>query len=199
MDIIDKIRAQWDDPEFIRSLEKLDTEPPMAIVKRMERIHARAERWRKIRRILIKASVGVLLGLAAFRLYAANGHEPPLQAAAFMLEMAALFGLNLLDKARRKYAEPKLWLPHREFLRDEHRRMDKNIGLDQWFSAVLSVAVAGVGLYALPFFTTGLRIVCLVVTAAAVCVLLLYNFRKIAQLKRERDDLAADLDDLLSD
>jgi hypothetical protein len=58
-----------------------------------------------------------------------------------MLEVAVICVLQLLDKAREKYELPKLWLDHKEFLLDEHRRMDRNIRLDQWVSALLCVAI----------------------------------------------------------
>ena len=92
---------------------------------------------------------------------------------------------------REKYEQPKLWLNHREFLLDEHHRLGQNIRLDQWVSALLSVAIICVALYAAPFLSPGLRYACLGVTAAAVLVLQLYGRRKISRLKISRDDLAA--------
>ena len=194
---IEKFRSQWEDPEFERSFAQLDQEPPSAIVKRLQRMHEHARRWRRIRRIIQRAPFAVFLGLALLRLYIVGGVEPPLQTVAFILEMAALFGLNLVDKAREKYEVQKLWLSLREFIQDEHRRMNGNIRLDQWTSVLLSVAVACVGRYAAPLLSAGPRLACLAVTGAAVIVLQLYECRKISRLKRSRDSLAAQLDDML--
>jgi hypothetical protein len=44
-----------------------------------------------------------------------------------------------------------------------------------------------------------LRIACLAVTAAVVLVHRLHDHRKISRLKRSRDNMAAQLDDLLRD
>jgi hypothetical protein len=55
---IDKFRSQWDDPEFAESFARSDRESPYEIVQRLEKIYERAQRWRKIRRIAIKVSVG---------------------------------------------------------------------------------------------------------------------------------------------
>jgi hypothetical protein len=51
-------------------------------------------------------------------------------------------------------------------------------------------------LYAAPFLSAGLQVACLAVTGVAVFVLHLVDRRKISQLKRSRDGLAAQLGDL---
>jgi hypothetical protein len=190
---LDKFRSQWDDPEFEQSFARLDQEPPSAIVERLKSMDGRAKRWRRTQQIIMRASLLVLLVLAALRLFFKDSREVPLQTVAFMLEMAVIFVLQLLDKAREKYELPKLWLDHREFLLDEHRRMDRNIRLDQWVSALLCVAIICVALYAAPFLSAGLQVACLAVTGTAVFVLQLYDRRRISQLKRTRDDLVAQL------
>jgi hypothetical protein len=106
---------------------------------------------------------------------------------------------QLLDKARGKYEQPKMWLATKEFLPDEHRRMVQNIRFDRWTSALLGIAVACAGLYAAPFLSAGPKLACLVVTGAAVIVLQVYCFHRISQLKASRDGLAPQLDDLLRD
>jgi len=193
---LEKFRSQWDDPEFEQSFARLDQEPPSAIVERLQSMDRRAKRWRRTRGIIMRVSLLVFLVLAFLQLYVKDSREVPLQTAAFMLEVAVFCGLQLLDKAREKYQLPKLWLDHREFLLDEHRRMDRNIRLDQWASALLCVAIACVGLYAAPFLSAGLQVACLAVTGSAVFVLHLVDRRKISQLKRSRDGLAAQLGDL---
>jgi anti-sigma-K factor RskA len=193
---LEKFRSQWDDPEFEQSFARLDQEPPSAIVKRLKSMDGRAKRWRRTRRIITGASLMVVLVLAVLQLFVKDSREAPLQTVAFMLEMAVLLVLQLLDKAREKYELPKLWLDHREFLLDEHRRMGRNIRLDQWASALLCVAITCVGLYAAPFLSAGLQVACLAVTGAAVFVLQLYDRRKISRLERSRDGLAAQLGDL---
>jgi hypothetical protein len=194
---LDKFRSQWDDAEFEQSFARLDQEPPLTVVKRLKSMDGRAKRWCRTRRIIMTASVLVFLGLAAVRLFVTDSREAPLQTVAFMLEMLVLCGLQMLDKARERYELPKFWLDHREFLLDEHRRMDRNIRLDQWASALLCAAIICLALYAAPFLSGGLQVACLVVTGAAVFVLQLYDRRKISQLKRSRDSLAAQLGDLL--
>ena len=58
------------------------------------------------------------------------------------------------------------------------------------------VAVAGLGMCVAPFLSASLQIACLAVTGAAVIALQVYYLRKISQLKRTRDSVAAELDDL---
>jgi hypothetical protein len=89
-----------------------------------------------------------------------------------------------------------MWLPHKEFLLDEHHRMGRNIRVDQWTSALLGVAVACAGLYAIPFLSAGPKLACLAVTGAAVIALQVYYFRRISLHKQMRDSVAAELDDL---
>ena len=67
----------------------------------------------------------------------------------------------------------------------------QNIRLDQWVSALLSIAIICVALYAAPLLSAGLRYACFGVTVAAVLVLQPYDRRKISRLKISRDDLAA--------
>jgi anti-sigma-K factor RskA len=193
---LDKFRSQWNDPEFEQSFARLDQEPPSAIVARLQSMDRRAKRWRRTCQIIMRASLLVLLVLAVVRLFVTQTREAPLQTVAFMLEVAVICVLQLLDKAREKYELPKLWLDHKEFLLDEHRRMDRNIRLDQWVSALLCVAIICLALYAAPFLSAGLQVACLAVTGAAVFVLHLVDRRKISQLKRSRDGLAAQLGDL---
>ena len=193
---IDKFRAQWDDPEFVKSYARLDQEPVSEIIKRMERRERREKRWRITRKIILRAPLVVFLGLAGFQIYVNDGQETPLQSVAYMIELVVLCGLNPLEKAQEKYQQPKFWLKHREFLQDENQRIGKNIRLDQWASVMSGVALAALGMYLAPFLSAGLRIVCLAMTGAAVIVLQVYDFRKISQLKRTRDSMAAELDDL---
>jgi len=193
---LDKFRSQWDDPEFEQSYARLDPEPPLAIVKRLKSIYRRAKRWRGTRGIIMRASLLVLLVLAGLQLFVKDSREAPLQTVAFMLEVVVVTALQLLDKARGRYALRKLWLNHRKFLLDEHLRMDRNIRLDQWVSALLCGTIICLAQYAAPFLSAGLQVPCLAVTAAAVLVLHLYDRRKISHLKRSRDGLAAQLGDL---
>jgi hypothetical protein len=51
-------------------------------------------------------------------------------------------------------------------------------------------------LYAAPFLSAGLQVARLAVTGVAVFVLQLYDRRKISQLKRSMDGLAAQLGNL---
>jgi hypothetical protein len=193
---IDKFRSQWDDPKFEQSYAQLDQEPPSEIIQRMKIKHLRDDLWHRIHQIILKASLLVILALATFMIYVTDSRETPLQSGAFILELAVFCGMQLLDKARKKYVQAKLWLAPREFLLDEHRRIAKNIRLDQWVSALLSIAVACAGMYAAPFLSAGLKLACLAVTGAAIIVLQVYDHRRISQLKRSRDNLAAQLDDL---
>jgi len=196
----DELRSRcMEDPELEQLLAQLNQEPPIETVKRRLKMEQRAKRRRKISRIIMKASAAVLLGLAVIPLFPGHSREAPLQKAAFMLEMAALWGLQRVDKEGEKYEVPKVWLNVREFLQDEHHRIGQNIRLDQWSSALVCIAIACVGLYASPFLSRGLRIACLAVTAAVVLAFFIYDHRKIAHLKRSRDDIAADLDYLLRD
>ncbi len=193
---LDKFRSQWDDPEFEQSFARLDQEPPSAIVERLKSMDVRARRWRGARRIMMRALLLVILVPAAVRLFVTDSREVPLQTAAFILGMAAFFVLQLLDKAREKYELPKLWLDHTEFLLDEHARMDRNMRLDQWTSALVCFAITCAALYAALLFSAALQVACLAVAGAAVLILWLSDRRRIFQLKRSRDALAAQLRDL---
>jgi hypothetical protein len=186
---LEKFRSQWDDPEFAKSFARLDEKDIFGIIERMEGRERYEDRWRQTRRIILKGAVLVIIGLEALRIFVTDSREPLAQSVAFMLEMAAIFGLYRVDKARAKLAEPKRWLTHLEFLRDEFRRLEKNIHFDRWSSVMLSVAVVGLGLYAAPVRSAVLRVACLGATAAAVCALQFYDQRKITQLTRSQDEL----------
>jgi hypothetical protein len=56
MDIIDKFRAQWDNPEFEQKYARLVPETPEEAIKRMKSLRWRIKRWRPTRRIIIKAA-----------------------------------------------------------------------------------------------------------------------------------------------
>jgi uncharacterized membrane protein len=170
-------------------------EPTSEIIKRMKRRDARAKRWRRARRIAIGAPLLVLVALALVRLFATDIRETPLQTVAFLLGAAVTCALQLLDRAREKCEQPRLWLAPDEFLLDEHRRIGRNIRLDQWLSALLCVAIICLALYAAPFLSAGLQVACLGLTGVAVFVLHLYDRRRISQLKRSRDAVAAELAD----
>jgi hypothetical protein len=194
---LEQFRSQWDDPEFARSFARLDEKEIFAIIDRMEGRERYEDRWRTTRRNILRSAVLVIVGLEAVRVFVTDSRAPLAQSVAFMLEMAAIFGLFRVDKARAKWAEPKQWLAHLEFLRDEYRRMEKNMHFDRWSSVMLSVAVVGLGLYAAPVLSIIPRIACLGATAAAVCALQFYDQRKIAQLKRSRDELMQETEALI--
>jgi hypothetical protein len=194
---LETIRLQWDDPEFAKSFVRLDEKDIFAIIGRREGKEKHEERWRTTRRNILRGAALVIVGLEAFRIFSTGNREPLAQSVAFILEMAALFGLFRVDKARAKWAKPQKWATHLEFLRDEYRRLEQNIHFDRWSSVMLSVAVAGLGLYAAPVLSAVLRIACLGATAAAVCALQFYDQRKITQLKRSRDELLRETEALL--
>ena len=187
---LEKFRSHWSDPEFEQSFARLDQEPSSSVRDRMKAMDARERRWRRTSGIIMKGSLLAMLVLAALRVFGLERPEVTLQTVAFIIEMAVIFGLQLVDKAREKYELPKLWLNHTEFLLDEHRRLDRKIRLDQWASWLLSVAIACVALYAAPLLSAASRIVCLAAAAAAVVLLRIYDHRNIAQLKRTRDSIA---------
>jgi hypothetical protein len=182
----ENFRLQWDDPEFAKSFARLDEKDIFAIIERMKERERYEDRWRRTRRIILKGAVLVIVGLEALRIFVTDSREPPAQSVAFILEMAAILGLYQVDKVRAKWAEPKQWPTHLEFLRHEYRRLEKNIHFDRWSSVMLSVAVLGLGLYAAPVLSTVLRVACLAATAAAICALQFYDLRKVAQIKRSR-------------
>jgi hypothetical protein len=193
---LEQFRLQWDDPEFAKSFARLDEKDIFGIIERMEGRERYEDQWRRTRRNILKGAVLVIIGLEALRIFFTDSREPLAQSVAFILEMAAIAGLYLVDKARAKWAEPK-GLTHMEFLRNEYRRLEKNIHFDRWSSVMLSVAVVGLGLYAAPIRSAGLRVACLGATAAAVCALQFYDQRKITQLKRSREELVQETEALL--
>jgi hypothetical protein len=125
----------------------------MEIVRRKQQMRERAEQRRKTRRMIMKASVAALLVLEAFRQFYTNSREARLQWAAFILVMAALWGLQMLDKVREKDERAKVRLSFKEFLQDEYRRMNRVIRLDQGASVLLCLGAASVGMYAIPFLS----------------------------------------------
>ncbi len=174
----------------------MDPEPPSAIVRRLKSMDARDRWWRGARRITIRASMLVLLVGAARRFFdIGSPEEVPLQTVATYLELAVVFALGLLDKAREGYELPKLWLDHNEFLVDEHHRLDRNIRLDEWTCALVYLAILGAALYVSPYLSAALQKACLSVTGAAVLVLWLHDHRRLISLKRSRAALAAQLGD----
>jgi hypothetical protein len=190
---IEKFRARWNDPEFAASFARRFPEDPLEIAKRMEKIDLRAQWWRKARRVLMKIAVGVLLALAIFRQFRIHSREARLQSAAFILAMAAIGALQMLDKEREKYREPKYWLDRVEFLKNEYTRLGQNIRIDLWSSVALCLGVASLGMYAVPFLSVGLQIACLAATAAAIVAILVYEYRRLSDLKLMRSELAADM------
>jgi predicted anti-sigma-YlaC factor YlaD len=192
---LDEFRSRWNDPEFEQLYARMLQEPTSEIIKRMKRRDARAKRWRRARRMTIGAPLLVLIVLAVVQLFVTHIRETPLQTVAFVLEMTVMCALQLLDRAREKCEQPRLWLAPDEFLLDEHRRMGRNIRLDQWVSALLCVAIICLALYAAPFLSAGLRVACLAATGVAVIVLHLCDRRRVSELKRSRDALAAELAD----
>jgi hypothetical protein len=193
---IEKLREQWNDQEHAKSFPELSQEPPMSIIRRMQKKHERAELRRKKRRMIMKACVAALLVLTVFRISHSHGKEARLQSAAFILVMAAIWGLQLLDKEREKDEKSKVWLPFKEFLQDECRRMSHIIRLDQGAAILLCVGAASVGMYAVPFLSGGLQLACWAVTIAAILAIQIYEQRKISHLKLMRDDVAAQLKEL---
>jgi hypothetical protein len=191
----EKFKAQWNDPEFVASINRRFPEDPREIVRRMEKIDMRAQRWRNARRVLMKVSVGILLALATLRQYVSHSREARLQTAAFILIMAAIWALQMLDKKREKYREPQYWLDRVEFLKSEFERLGQNIRIDLLSSALLCIGVASVAMYAVPFLSAGLRFACCAVAAAAIAAILLYEYRRISDLKRMRNEVAADMED----
>jgi hypothetical protein len=198
-DVFDKFKARWDDPEFVKSLAKLDQEPISETIKREKRRERREKQWRIARRFILEAPLIVFLAVACFRLSATDGRESPMQWVALMLEFAVLCGLGPLEKARAKYERPKLWLNRRELLQDEQHRFGQKIRIDKWTFLMVAVAVAGVGMYVATLLSPSLQIACLAVTVAAIIVLLVYVRHRISRFKLLRDKAAADLVDLLGD
>jgi hypothetical protein len=194
---LEKFRSQCNDPEFVHSFGQLDEKDIYSIIERMEGREKHEDQWRSTRRFILGGAALVILGLEAYRFFVTDSREPPAQSLAFMFVMAAIFVQFRVDKARAKWAEPKKWPTHLEFLRDEYGRLEKNIHFDRWSSVMLSVAIVGLGLFAAPVLPAVQRVACLGATAAAVCALQFYDQRKITQLKRSQDELMQETADLL--
>jgi hypothetical protein len=193
---IDELREKWNDPEYAKSFPELSQVPPMAMIRRKQKMHELAAQRRNKRRMMMKSCVAALLVLASFRLFHSHGKEARLQSVAFILVMAAIWGLQKLDQEREKDERSKVWLPFKDFLKDEYRRIDHIIRLDQGAAFLLCLGVASVGMYAVPFLSAGLQLACWAVTAAAIVIIQLYEQRKISRLKLMRDDVAAELKNL---
>jgi hypothetical protein len=157
---IEKFREQWNDQDYAKSSPGLNQESPMIIIRRMEKMHERAEQRRKTRRMIMKASVAAIVVLATFRQFYTDSKEAPLQTLGFILVVAAIWGLQMLDKAREKDEQSKVRLPFKEFLQDEYRRMNRIIRLDQGAAGLLCVGVASVGMCTVPFLSAGLQFAC---------------------------------------
>jgi hypothetical protein len=195
----DKFRSQWSDPEYRKSLPPLDLEPISVIIERCMRRERREKRWRATCRIMLSAPLAIVLGLEAVRHFVTESRPLPSQTVAVILELAVVFALNLLDKVREIYKRPKYWLTPGEFLLDEPGRLKKIIRFDQWHSVLVCLAIICLAVYAAPLLSAGLQVALWIVTGAAVLVRQIYDFRKISQLKQERDNYAADLDELAAD
>jgi len=193
---LDEFKEQWNDPEYAKSFPEMNQESPMAIIRRKQKLHERAEQRRKKRRMIMRACVAAVLFLMIYRRFHLHIKEAPLQSASYLLVMAAILGLQMLDKVREKDEKSKVWLPFKEFLQDEYRRMNHLIRLDQAAGLLLCVGAASVGMYAIPFLSTGLQLACWAATAAAIVIIQLYDQRKISHLKLMRDDLATQLKEL---
>jgi len=72
----------------ILSFPELSQESPMAIIRRKQKMHERAEARRKKRRMIMKACLGAVLVLMIFRQYHSHSKEATLQSAAYILLMA---------------------------------------------------------------------------------------------------------------
>jgi hypothetical protein len=191
---LDKFRARWKDPEFVKSYAQLDQESNSEIIERMKRMDRRNGRWLIIRKILMRAPLLILIVLAVKQIYFSDRQESSLQIAAFMIEMAAFGGLLKLDKVRENYKQPRYWLSTTEFLRDEQQRINRNIRFDLWASLLLSLVIVGAGLYAIPFLSASRKLAFLALPVAAIIVLLVYEYRRISRNKRLRDDAAKQLE-----
>jgi hypothetical protein len=150
---LDEFREQWNDPKYAKSFPELSRESPMEIIRRKQKMRQHAEQRRKTRRLIMKACLVAVLVLATFQQFHSHGKEARLQSAAFILVMVAIGGLHMLDKVREKDEKPKVWLPFREFLQDEYRRMNHLIRLDQGAAVLVCVGAASVGMYAVPFLS----------------------------------------------
>jgi hypothetical protein len=192
----DELRGRFSKPEFKQLYADVCSEPRSAIIERMQRMDRREKRKRITLLILARTPFAIILGLEAVRLFVTESRSLPSQPVAFILELAVIFALQWVDKAREKYELPKLWLAHREYLLDEQHRLKKIIRFDQCNSVSVCLAIIGLAMYAAPLLSAGLRIACWIATGAAVLALQIYDRRKISQLKQERDIVAAELDEL---
>jgi hypothetical protein len=77
--------------------------------------------------------------------------------------------------------------------------MSENIRLNRRTCVLVSVIIICAYLYAIPFFSATQMLAWLAVTAAAIVVLLVYEHHRIYGFKFMRDDVAKELDALLSD
>jgi hypothetical protein len=193
---IEKFREQWNEREYANSFPELKRESPLEIIRRMKQTRLLAERRRKIRRMIMKAALAAVIALAIYQQFYSNSVEAPLQTIGFILMMVAIEGLNLLDRVREKDEQAKIWLPIKEFLQDEYRRMNHLVRLDERASLLLCVGTASVGMCAAPFLSTWLQFACFAVIVAAIVVIQRYDRRKISNLKLMRDDVAAQLKEL---
>jgi hypothetical protein len=80
---------------------ELSQESPMEIIRRKQKMYECAELRRKTRRMIMKAFVAAVLVLATFRAFHTDNKEAPLQVLCFILVMAAIWGLQMLDKVRK--------------------------------------------------------------------------------------------------
>jgi hypothetical protein len=73
----------------------------------MLKMDKRAGRWRSVRQGLIKGSLAAILCLAFVQIFVIDSPEQPLQTVAYLLALAAMVGLNRLDKAREKCGQQR--------------------------------------------------------------------------------------------
>jgi hypothetical protein len=191
----DELRGSWGRQEINKELAALLREPVSSIIARIERRERRKKLQRRIRRILVQAALAVPLALAAVQLYAGESRKLPSQTAAFILALAVACALQLVDRAREKYRDPKFWLSIREFRQDEHRRVGRNIYFAWWNTVLLSLGILCIAVYVSAMLSAPLRIACYAGTPAAMLALLIYNYRRISDLKFLRDRIGAELDD----
>jgi hypothetical protein len=155
----------------------------------MLKMDKRAGRWRSVRQGLIKGSLAAILCLAFVQIFVIDSPEQPLQTVAYLLALAAMVGLNRVDKAREKCGQQRFWLTPGEFLVDERRRLTQAIPLDRWTSVFISTNIISLALYAVPFLPAAARPDCWAAAGLAVVILQSYDCRRISQLKRMRDSL----------
>jgi hypothetical protein len=185
----DKFRSQWAEPEYRRSQTFPPRQPCSVIIDRVTKMNKRAGRWRAVRQGLLKGSFAAILCLACFRIFVKDSPESGIQTAAYILALAAMGGLNRVDKAREKCGQPRFWLTPGEFMVDEHRRLTEVIPLDRWTSIFISAGIISLALYAAPFLPAAAGPVCWAAAGLAVVILQSYDCRRISQLKHMRDSL----------